>query len=341
MPHIDNATLIRQNTEHWALASYHTDALAKAKPVAERLVAARAKMVYQQIERDTGVPWFIVAVIHEREASQRWDRQLGQGDPLNEVSRHVPKGRGPFSSFIDGADDALKNCAPYLGRWRDWSPGGALTALELYNGTGYESFHHMASPYVWGGSDIYHVGKYVADGKFDANVEDHQLGCAVLLKCMMEIDSSIVFAQSAAPVQDVPLPPERPARADEEDEGDAVVPPAVSPAPAPPAVPQVEQAPNSPPSWLADSVKQRAQDAIANANVTNIPKSILKSHIGWGTIGLAGSSTATIATQAPPSIWETVGHTMQSPFFWLILANIGLAGFVLYHYWRDHGKGSV
>jgi hypothetical protein len=62
--------------------------------------------------------------IHEREASQRWDRQLGQGDPLNQVSTHTPKGRGPFfnhptdppgqDAFYRGAVDALTNCPPQL-----------------------------------------------------------------------------------------------------------------------------------------------------------------------------------------------------------------------------------
>jgi lysozyme family protein len=39
---------------------------------------------------------FVVAVIHEREAGVRWDRQIGQRDHLNEVSTPVPRGRGPF-----------------------------------------------------------------------------------------------------------------------------------------------------------------------------------------------------------------------------------------------------
>lgn len=347
MPHIDNATLVRQNTEHWALASYHPDALAKAKPVAARLVSGRAKVIYLQIERDTGVPWFIVAVIHEREASQRWDRQLGQGDPLDQVSRHVPKGRGPFSSFIEGADDALIHCAPYLARWHDWTAGGALTALELYNGTGYESFHHMASPYVWGGSDIYHVGKYVSDGNFDATVEDHQLGCAVLLKEMMLLDSDVKFADTPKPAP-VPLPPERPARADEEDEGDVAVPPTTKPAPAP--------APQEP-----------AEPAPAPAN-PNEGKAAHKSKITWlswimSFLGLGGVTTnlqdATLDSvqQAAQTIHDKgqqvhdiaqhiglgtiLANAAMRPTF-LLFSGIMLAGAAIAYFWyHDHGPGSV
>jgi hypothetical protein len=36
-----------------------------------------------------------MAVIYEREAGGRWDRQLGQGDHLNEVSTPVPGGECP------------------------------------------------------------------------------------------------------------------------------------------------------------------------------------------------------------------------------------------------------
>jgi lysozyme family protein len=40
------------------------------------------KARYQGIEAATGVPWFMVAVIHEREAGGRWNGHLGQGDDL-------------------------------------------------------------------------------------------------------------------------------------------------------------------------------------------------------------------------------------------------------------------
>src|SRR4051812_7055826 len=84
--------------------------------VAKRLVASRDR--YKAVERRTGVPWFIIAVIHEREASQNWNTQLGQGDPLTQRSVHVPKGRGPFPNWEDGAYDALALCAPFAAKWR-------------------------------------------------------------------------------------------------------------------------------------------------------------------------------------------------------------------------------
>jgi hypothetical protein len=113
------------------------------------------------------------------------------------VSTHVPKGRGPFTSWEEAAIDALANCPPHAARWRDWSAGGALTLLESYNGLGYAR-HGLASPYLWAGTDQYSRGKYVADGRFDPQVIDLQPGCAALLRAMAELDASIGAALGLA-----------------------------------------------------------------------------------------------------------------------------------------------
>jgi lysozyme family protein len=174
---------------------------------ARRLVAAKSH--YQMVERVTRVPWFVVAVIHEREASQSWSGSLAQGDPWNKVSVHVPAGRGPFESWEDAAVDALVNCAPHAARWKDWSAGGAMTLLEQYNGLGYARMGRP-SPYVWAGTDQYVSGKYVRDGEYDPNVVDKQMGCAGLLKAMMVIDPTITFTGSVlSPV--APVVPPKPA----------------------------------------------------------------------------------------------------------------------------------
>lgn len=173
--------------------------------VAARLVQAKAR--YMAVEAATGVPWFIVAVIHERESSQNWNTQLAQGDPLDKPSTHVPKGRGPFPTWEEGAHDALVDCPPYAARWKDWSAGGALTLLEQYNGLGYYN-RGVPSPYLWAGTDQYDKGKYVADGVYDPTVEDKQLGCAGLLISMQGLDYSIKFAVSAsAPAASPVVPP--------------------------------------------------------------------------------------------------------------------------------------
>ncbi len=196
----DLVALKAANAKRYAAAKLIRDFSA----VAKRLISTKQR--YKTVEDKTGVPWFIIAVIHEREASQRWFTQLGQGDPLHEVSSHVPAGRGPFETWEQGAIDALVNCAPYAARWTDWSAAGALTLLEQYNGLGY--FHRgIPSPYIWAGTDQYVAGKYVADGKFDPNYVDRQLGCAGLLMAMSIMDSSVRF--DGAPTL-TPIPTEKP-----------------------------------------------------------------------------------------------------------------------------------
>ncbi|WP_439399101.1 hypothetical protein ACRQ5Q_17025 [Bradyrhizobium sp. PMVTL-01] len=170
---------------------------AEFTPVAQRLVSAAAKARYQAVAARTGVPWFVIAVIHERECSQSWRGSLAQGDPWDRKSVHVPAGRGPFSSWEDCAVDALVNCAPYAARWKDWSAGGTMTLLEQYNGLGYAA-KGVASPYVWSGTDQYRSGKYVADHVYRADVVDHQLGCAGLIIAMAAIDTSVQFGAPAA-----------------------------------------------------------------------------------------------------------------------------------------------
>lgn len=178
--------------------------------VAKHLVDAGAKARYQAVERITGVPWFFIAVAHERESSQDWTGSLAQGDPWNRESVHVPAGRGPFKSWEEAAVDALVNCSPFAAKNKDWSVGGTLTMLEEYNGLGQASgpsgwagkpytperkqrFAPQPSAYIWAGTDQYKSGKYVADHVYDSTVVDSQLGCAGLLMAMAALDSSIKF----------------------------------------------------------------------------------------------------------------------------------------------------
>jgi lysozyme family protein len=205
---IDSSALALANARRWANARLTRN----FSPVARRLVACDAKARYQAVSAETGVPWGVIAVIHQRECSQNWSGSLAQGDPWNRVSVHVPAGRGPFRSWEEAAIDALVNCAPYAARNRDWSIGRTLATLEQYNGLGYAA-RGKPSPYIWSGTDQYRSGKYVRDGVYDPNVVDSQLGCAGLLKAMMALDPSITFAGVAMAPEglDRPRRPDKPA----------------------------------------------------------------------------------------------------------------------------------
>ena len=204
----DIVALKAANAERWANARLTRNFSA----VAKHLVAPDAKFAYQAVSAKTGVPWAVIAVVHERESSQDWTASLAQGDPWNWISVHVPAGRGPFKSWEEAAVDALVNCAPYAAYNRDWSTGGTLTKLEEYNGLGYAS-RGKPSPYIWSGTDQYIRGKYVRDGVYDPEAIDTQLGCAGLLLAMMTLDPAITFtgvtiaSAKSAPAAPNPSPP--------------------------------------------------------------------------------------------------------------------------------------
>jgi lysozyme family protein len=199
-------SLTQSNEDRWSAAAVRPSQAKSFTSVAKRLVAGKSR--YQGLEAATGVPWFVISVIHEREASQRWDRSIAQGDPWNRVSIHVPRGRGPFRSFEDAAVDALVNCAPFAAKWTDFSAGGTLTLLEHYNGLGYYK-RGLPSPYIWAGTNQYSRGKYTSDGKFDPNQVDSQLGCAGLIMAMAKLDDSVSFGAALSLLS--PPDPEDPA----------------------------------------------------------------------------------------------------------------------------------
>jgi lysozyme family protein len=192
---INTTALVAVNANRWAHAKLTRGP--EFSPVAQRLCAPAATQRYLAVSARTGIPWFVIAVIHERECSQSWMRGIAKGDPWDVKSIHVPAGRGPFKSWEDAAFDALVNCAPFAARNKDWSIGGMLTLLEQYNGLGYAA-RGIASPYIWSGTDQYVSGKFVRDHVFDASAADKQLGCAGLLLAMAAIDATVKAGAPAA-----------------------------------------------------------------------------------------------------------------------------------------------
>lgn len=200
----DLAALKSANLARWAKAKVIR--LQSATLIARRLLQFRAR--YNVVAGRTGVPWYVIAVIHERESSQDFSKSLAQGDPWNRKSVHVPSGRGPFTSWEDAAVDALANCQPFLANNHDWSVAGTLLALEEYNGLGY-SRRGRPSPYLWAGTDQYARGKYVADGRYEETAIDGQIGCAALLIKLMELDPSVIVPGDPRRVMPLPHVPKQ------------------------------------------------------------------------------------------------------------------------------------
>jgi len=198
---------------NWQNMQIRPGSAGKANKEAARLL--KNKSIYQQIETITHVPWYFIGLCHDRESGFDLNTYLGNGQALDRVTTIVPKGRGPFlgpNAFVDGAVDALR-IQGFVGA-TDWSIARTLFRLEGFNGYGYHS-RGVNSPYLWSGSTVYgppeeNAGKFVADGVFDPNKVDPQLGVAVILKELMGLDDSIIFgvapsAPSGSPEPDVSL----------------------------------------------------------------------------------------------------------------------------------------
>lgn len=195
----------------WSNFKVRPERLDEAKKEAGRLF--KGKDTYRQVESVTGVPWWFVGLCHYRESHFDFDTYLGNGQTLSRATTIVPKGRGPFvgaNAFVDGAIDALR--LEGFAAAADWSIARSLFRLEGFNGYGYQA-RGVKSPYLYGGSDIYgppdaRGGKFVQDHVFDPNFVDPQLGTAVILKALLELDPTIKIGGAPSMVNVSPEPDE-------------------------------------------------------------------------------------------------------------------------------------
>lgn len=163
----------------WRATVIKTPRLQEMRHLADIIAGYRAQF-YDPVEKATGVPWYVVGAIDCREENFSHGSYLGNGDPLYRVSTHVPRGRGPFSSWYAGAIDAFHlDGMGHLPAGGHWDIVTALIKCEAYNGMGYAS-HGLPSPYVWGGTNIQQAGKYTSDGHWSPSTWDSQPGCAAM-----------------------------------------------------------------------------------------------------------------------------------------------------------------
>lgn len=163
---------------------------------------------YQAVATPLDVPWTVVALIHQMEASGDFSCHLHNGDPLSARTVHVPAGRPlrgtPPFAWEASAEDALR--LESMGSWKDWSLPGMLYKLEAYNGWGYRLRHpEVLSPYLWSGSNHYQSGKFVADGRWSDSAVSRQTGAAVLLRRMAETGLYLPPAKTPAAPEAPPL----------------------------------------------------------------------------------------------------------------------------------------
>ncbi len=139
------------------------------------------KARYEKVAAKVNMPADLIAALHWRESSGRFDRYMHQGDPLGKPAVNWPNNIPIFYNWEDSAIHALGQKS---GLQRDLKitkettdMAAQLTYAEYYNGLGYHRYHKdVATPYVYAGTNQYTSGKYVADGKFSQTAKDRQAG---------------------------------------------------------------------------------------------------------------------------------------------------------------------
>lgn len=165
----------------------------------------RGRPRYEQVANATGVPWYVIAIIHEMEAGLKFTTHLHNGDPLADRTFQVPAGRPPGGvppfEWEDSAIDALM--MKDLDQVKLWSIERIAYQLEAYNGWGYRTRETgVNTPYLWSSTSNYRKGKFVRDRVFDPNAVSRQIGAMALLRRLIETQNVNVPSE-----QDVPLPP--------------------------------------------------------------------------------------------------------------------------------------
>jgi lysozyme family protein len=190
----------------WDASHVNSNKVDPARAIARKIIDNRP--IYEAIEKATGVPWFMIGPIHNRESDMNFKTHLHNGDSLSTRTHHVPSGRpktgNPPFKFQDSAIDALTMSPHNLDRVKAWTVERVLYECEKYNGWGYLTKGN--SPYIWSWTDLYHGGKYVEDGVYRANVWDSQAGCVAMLKELAALEGSVaarLVHREAAPPQEV------------------------------------------------------------------------------------------------------------------------------------------
>lgn len=156
------------------------------------------KTRFDPVYKQNGVPIVFMSTSFEREASSNFEKNPAQGWPWRSMSRIIPH-NGPFPSWQAAAIEAYHlNGLDKVGR-DNWTWELFCFYGEMFNGFGYRDFHRMHTPYLWGGTNIQTRGKYIADGKFDPDHMDEQIGIVPVARRMIEIDPTVAFLPTLIP----------------------------------------------------------------------------------------------------------------------------------------------
>lgn len=177
-----------------ALAPEYTSLLARMVITREAAIDAGAKKLIGFIDAGrykagcdaTGVPQIVAAASFEREAGSNFRLSPAQGDPWDRVSVHVPRDEGPFRNWSAAQIRAYRIDHLDAVGAPNWSWERSCYEEELFNGFGPRN-HGKHTGYLFAGTSIYTGGKYVADGVWDPNAEDEQLGVIPMMYRIVQL----------------------------------------------------------------------------------------------------------------------------------------------------------
>jgi lysozyme family protein len=160
---------------------------------------------YLEVNAQTGIPAVWMMAVGEREAGNLiMQRYFGNGQSLKRATTEVPRGQGPFDSWVAGTLSALRLLK--IDRVKDWTWPLMLYEGEAWNGFG-PRIHGLHTGYLWAGTNIYSRGKYVSDGVWNPDAIDSQLGTVALMKTLVALDPTLdIKAPSPAVVVPPPMP---------------------------------------------------------------------------------------------------------------------------------------
>lgn len=143
----------------------------------------KGEATYRDASKLIHIPWEVIAVIHKMEGANNFKACMHNGELIIGTGRKttlVPKGRGPFATWIDSCVDAIGVESRRPAGFK-FDIANTLYYLTMFNGFGYEN-KGINTPYLWSFTNHYTKGKYVRDGVYDANAVSKQCGAVPVLK---------------------------------------------------------------------------------------------------------------------------------------------------------------
>jgi lysozyme family protein len=196
--------------------------ITRRAPVEEGVhrIVTRGLDVYRELAAAVNVPALVLAAIDLREGDCNPRTGIGQGDPWNRVSTHVPRGKGPFASWL--AANKFSVAYDHLDSRGGLVPPDPYTwAFACYKENAWNGFgpnaHGRHPGYVFSCTRIYDEptdgvpagGKYVADGGWSGTAFDRQPGTLPVMLELARAYPDLAFAPLPA-MTDGPVPPPAP-----------------------------------------------------------------------------------------------------------------------------------